>query len=137
MKKKLLAAAGALLLLPAIQLQAFQGQGTGAPNPPQTGEPPKQSPTPTPSPTPAKPVITDVAPAAPTISCNAQRLTLSGTGFQKDSTVTIAGPDGKKSTLAGADVTWVSDKEVQINPTLAAIGRWKASIANADKAASD
>ncbi len=136
MKKRFLAAASALLILPVFQLQAFQAQGTGAANPPQTGEP-KQSSTPTPTPTPVKPVITDVVPAAPTISCNGQRLTLSGTGFQKDSTVTLTGPDGRKTTLPAADVTLVSDKELQINSTLSATGRWKLNLANPDKTSSD
>jgi hypothetical protein len=112
MKSRFLAAATALLLLPAIQLQAFQ---------PQTG----------------KPVINDVVPAAPTISSNSQRLTLSGTGFQDKLSVTLTAPDGKKSMLTGADVTWVSAQEVQINATLSAVGRWKVSLTNPDKSSAD
>jgi hypothetical protein len=137
MKNRFLAAATALLILPAIQLQAFQGQGTGTANPPQTGEQPKQSPTSTPGPTPVKPVINDVVPAAPTISCNSQRLTLSGTGFQDKPSVTLTAPDGKKSMLTGADVTWVSAQEAQINATLSATGRWKVSLTNPDKSSAD
>jgi hypothetical protein len=149
MKNKLLAAAIALLLLAGTRSEALQNSGSGAggdknppaqPNAQQTGDQTHKTDQPPPaSPTPAKPSIVDVVPAAPTVSCNAQKLTLTGTGFQKDLAVTLAGPDGKKTTLSGADVTWVSEREVQINPALSAMGRWKVSVSNPapDKTSSD
>ena len=144
MKNRFLAAASAFVLLSVIQLQALQGSGSGGggeksqPSQ-QTGDQAKkadQTPTPASTATPT-PVIKEIVPAAPTISCNAQRLTLSGTGFQKNATVTIIGPDGKKTTLSGADVTWASTTEVQINPMLSATGQWKVSLANPDKTSSE
>lgn len=152
MKNKLLAAASVLLLLSGIRLGALQGSGSGSggdknppaqSNPQQTGDqthktdqPPPASPTPA-SPTPAKPSIVDVVPAAPPVSCNAQKLTLTGAGFQKDLAITLTGPDGKKTILSGADVNRTSETEVQINPTLSTTGQWKVSLANPDKSTAD
>ena len=79
MKNKLLAVASALLLLSSIRLGALQGSnsgGGGDKNPPaqanaQTGDQSQK----TDKSAPAKPSIVDVVPAAPAISCNAQKLT--------------------------------------------------------------
>jgi hypothetical protein len=149
MKNKLLAATSALLLLSAIQSGALQGSGSAGaadknqpdkPNSQTSGDQAKnpdpsaaKTVTPTPTPTPA---ITDTEPAAPTLFCNAQKVKVSGTGFQKDVTVTLIAPDGRKSTLSGTDVTWIGDKEVQISPTLSTTGTWKVSVTNPDKTSS-
>jgi hypothetical protein len=146
MKSKFLAAATVLLVLSGIRLGALQGSGSGGggdknppaqSNPQQTGDQTKNTDQSLTGSQPPKPSIAHVVPASPTISCNAQKLKLIGTGFQKDLTVTLAGPDGKKTTLSGADVTWVSETEVQINPTLSTEGPWKVSLANPDKSTAD
>jgi len=90
-----------------------------------------------PNPTPVKPVITNTEPAALIVSSSPQTLKITGTGFQKDLTVTLTSPEGKTSTLAPTAVAFVTDKEAQISPIVSSIGAWKMSVLNPDKAASD
>src|ERR1700682_70695 len=164
MRSKLFLAGAVLVLVPAIGLAALRGTmgpGSGKPHPktppatapalspavppnlqpagsnPTTGQSPAPGSGGQPNPTPVKPAIKNTEPAALIVSSSPQTLKITGTGFQKDLTVTITSPEGKTSTLAPTAVAFVTDKEAQISPIVSSIGAWKMSVLNPDKAASD
>jgi hypothetical protein len=83
------------------------------------------------------PVISSVAPQAPSRSATVQVLTISGVNFSEGLSLTIVEPDGRKQSYAGPAIQARRDTSFKASVTLAALGAYTLIVTNPDGAASD
>jgi hypothetical protein len=83
------------------------------------------------------PVISSVAPQAPSRSPPAQVLTITGVNFSDGLSLTVVEPDGRKQRHAGPAIQTRSDTSFKVSVVLAAMGTYTLIVTNPDGAASD
>ena len=83
------------------------------------------------------PVISSVAPQAPSRSATAQVLTITGVNFSDGLSLTVVEPDGRKQRHAGAAIQTRSETSFKVSVVLVAMGTYALIVTNPDGAASD
>ena len=83
------------------------------------------------------PVISSVAPQAPSRSATVQVLTISGVNFSDGLSLTVVEPDGRKQSYTGSAIQARRDTSFKASVTLAAPGPYTLIVTNPDGAASD
>ena len=83
------------------------------------------------------PVISSVAPPAPSRSATVQVLTISGVNFADGLSLTVVEPDGRKQSYTGPAIQARRDTSFKASVTLAAPGPYTLIVTNPDGAASD
>lgn len=83
------------------------------------------------------PVISSVAPPAPSRSATVQVLTISGVNFSDGLSLTVVEPDGRKQSYTGPAIQARRDTSFKASVTLAALGPYTLIVTNPDGAASD
>jgi hypothetical protein len=83
------------------------------------------------------PVISSVAPQAPSRSATAQVLTISGVNFSDGLSLTVVEPDGRKQRYTGSAIQTRRDTSFKVSVVLVAIGTYTLIVTNPDGAASD
>jgi hypothetical protein len=83
------------------------------------------------------PVISSVAPQAPSRSATVQVLTISGVNFSDGLSLTVVEPDGRKQSYTGPAIQARRDTSFKASVTLAATGPYTLIVTNPDGAASD
>jgi hypothetical protein len=80
----------------------------------------------------APPFISSIAPATPTSSTSNQTVTVTGSGFQSNLTVTVFFPNSGSSTLSGTQIQNIGSSSFQMIATLNGAGTWGIRVNNPD-----
>jgi len=80
----------------------------------------------------ATPTISSISPATPTSNATDQNVTVLGTNFQQNLTVTVTFPGGGNGTLSGTQIQNVSGSEFTMRIALGAVGIWGIRVNNPD-----
>lgn len=80
----------------------------------------------------ATPTIASISPAAPLSNGNDQNVTVLGSSFQQNLTVTASFPGGGSATLSGTQIQSVTGSSFVMRITLGAVGTWGIRVNNPD-----
>lgn len=80
----------------------------------------------------ATPSISSISPSSPTVNGSDQNVTIFGSGFQSNLTVTIGFPSGGSTTLSGTQIRNVTSTSFVMVATLSATGTWNIRVNNPD-----
>jgi len=83
------------------------------------------------------PVISSVAPQAPSRKTTAQELTISGVNFSSGLSLTVVEPDGRKVSYTGTAIQARRDTSFKVSVILVATGAYTLIVTNPDGAVSD
>jgi pimeloyl-ACP methyl ester carboxylesterase len=80
----------------------------------------------------ASPTITSISPASPSSSANDQNVTVLGSSFQQNLTVSVNFPGGGSATLSGTQIQRVTSGSFIMRITMGAVGPWSIRVINPD-----